>query len=102
MKNFGILALAAMLIFAILKIGRLEAADAPQLPPTFLSAVSLYDGDGRFVALATGKTRFHSCADALEDTRSALEKALSSGPENARAIGLCIPLHTYNVADLIG
>lgn len=72
-----------------------------RLPPTFLPGVVLYDAEGKFVRAELGSLRFFSCRDALDDTRSAVQKAMLDAPEGARAIGICLPLHTYNVGDLV-
>lgn len=91
----------ALLFFGVL-IALAGCASAPKrtgLPPTFLSGVATYDTDQRFVALRTGTTRFLSCREALDDARVSLEKAIEYQPKGARSVGLCIPLHTYTMAD---
>lgn len=93
--------IVCLVLFFVLRSDAHAEEAAPKLSPTFLSAIAMYDADGRFSALAVGKTRFTSCKDALEDTQPALALAAEHGPKGSRAVGLCIPLHTYNVADLI-
>jgi len=69
-------------------------------PPRFLPGVALYR-DKRFLALQVGKTFSLSCKEALDDTQSAIAKAIENGGPNILAIGLCIPVPTYSPADLL-
>lgn len=68
-------------------------------PPRFLPGVALYR-DKRFMALQVGKTFSFTCKDALKDTQSAIAKAIENGGPNILAIGLCIPVPTYDPRDL--
>lgn len=72
------------------------------MPPTYLSGVATYAANGRFVKLLMGSTRFLTCRMALDDTETALAKAQEMQPAGARSEGICIPLHTYNYADVSG
>lgn len=99
--NFALwLAAFAWCVMAI--AARSSEPAAPKLPPTYLSGVVTYDPDGRYVRLITSTNRFHSCRDALDDTQSAQARAAEFAPPGSRTEGLCIPLHTYSVADLVG
>ena len=73
-------------------------AESDHQPPRFLPAVALYSPDGRFIALEVGKMFSYTCKAALDDARGSIEKATAVG---RRLIGLCIPVPTYNVADLV-
>ncbi len=68
-------------------------------PPRFLPGVALYLSN-RFVTLQVGKTFSFTCKDALADTQTAIANALENGPPGTRAVGLCIPIPTYDPADL--
>jgi hypothetical protein len=74
-------------------------APADHQPPSFLPAIALYTVDGHFVALEVGKTFSFSCKEALADTQTTLAKATTLSSH--KAVGLCIPIPTYNAADLI-
>lgn len=68
-------------------------------PPRFLPAVALYI-NRRFVKMEVGRLFQITCKDALDDTRTAIAKANENGPPGTLAIGLCIPVPTYDPADL--
>lgn len=72
---------------------------AATLPPRFLPAVAVYK-DKRFMGLVVGKTVHLSCRDALDATQSAIAKHFEA-VDGSSAIGLCIPVPTYTVADLV-
>lgn len=67
-------------------------------PPRFLPAVVLYDKEDRFIAIEVGKTFSYSCKAALDDAQGTIEKATAAG---RRLVGLCVPVPTYNAADLV-
>lgn len=69
------------------------------LPHRFLPAVAVYK-DKRFMGLVVGKTVHMTCRDALEATQSAIAKHFEA-VDGSSAIGLCIPIATYSVADLM-
>lgn len=69
------------------------------LPPRFLPGVAVYK-DKRFMGLIVGKTVHFSCRDALDATQSAIAKHFEA-VDGSSAIGLCIPVPTYTVADLV-
>lgn len=69
-------------------------------PPMYLSGVVAYDTTRRFTQLKTGRTRFLSCREALDDTQSALALAAEYAPAGSHSEGICIPLHVYNETDL--
>lgn len=104
MNKWTILTGAVALSYT-LAFGATTFKDAPMkntvLPPMYLSAVVNYDSNRRFTRVVVGSTRFLTCRDALDDTQSALALAAEYAPVGAHAEGICIPLHTYNDADLI-
>lgn len=69
------------------------------LPPRFLPGVAVYK-DKRFMGLVVGKTVHATCRDALDATQSAIAKHFEA-VDGSSAIGLCIPVPTYAVADLV-
>lgn len=73
-------------------------AESDHQPPRFLPAVVLYDKDGHFMAIEIGKTFSYTCKGALDDAQGSIEKATSAG---RRLVGLCVPVPTYNAADLM-
>lgn len=81
---------------ATVKVATPAASD--HQPPRFLPAVVLYDTSDRYIALEVGKTFSYSCKAALDDAQATIEKATAAG---RRLVGLCIPVPTYNPADLI-
>lgn len=74
-------------------------AAAATLPHLFLPAVAVYK-DKRFLGLVVGKTIHLSCRDALDATQSAIAKHFEA-VDGSTAIGLCIPVQAFSVADLI-
>jgi hypothetical protein len=68
-------------------------------PPRFLPAVALYINN-RFQAVQVGKDFQFTCKAALDDTASAIAKAVENGPPGTKAVGFCIPIPTYDPADL--
>lgn len=82
------------------KIGDTTANPASvSLPPRFLPGVAVYK-DKRFMGLVVGKTVHATCRDALDATQSAIAKHFEA-VDGSSAIGLCIPVPTYAVADLV-
>lgn len=73
-----------------------KPAASDHQPPRFLSAVAVYRNN-RFAGFSAGKTFFLSCREALEDTQTAVAKGTEKG---LKVIGLCIPIPTYDPADL--
>lgn len=69
-------------------------------PPRFLPAVALYR-DRRFLALQVGKTFSLTCKAALDDTQTAIAKAIENGGPGILAVGLCVPVPTYDPKDLL-
>lgn len=74
-------------------------AGAVTLPHLFLPAVAVYK-DKRFLGLVVGKTIHLSCRDALDATQSAIAKHFEA-VDGSTAIGLCIPVQAFSVADLV-
>lgn len=73
-------------------------AESDHQPPRFLPGIVLYDSAGHFIALQVGTTFSYTCKGALDDSQASIEKATAAG---RRLIGLCIPVPTYNAADLV-
>lgn len=83
---------------AAIEIDQRQPAASDHQPPRFLPAVVLYDTSDRFIAMEIGKTFSYSCKAALDDAQATIEKATAAG---RRLVGLCIPVPTYNPADLV-
>lgn len=73
-------------------------AASDHMPPRFLPGVAIYDADNMFLSLEVGTTFSYSCHDALEDTKTTIARAVARG---RRLVGLCIPVPTYSVKDLL-
>jgi len=86
---------ALILLVAVASI----PATSDHQPPRYLPAVALYINN-RFQAVEVGKTFSFTCKDALDDTSSAIAKAVMNGPPGTKAVGMCIPIPTYDPADL--
>lgn len=98
---WALIALACVLngCATVPKAAKFTPSMSDHQPPRFLPGIALYDHDGRFVAFEVGKTFGYSCKEALDDTQATLEHATTLS--NHRAVGLCVPIPTYNAADLV-
>lgn len=68
-------------------------------PPQYFSGIVTYHND-HIQRLIVGSDRFLSCQEALKDTGPALTKAIEA-PEGWAAKGICIPVPTLDVSDLV-
>jgi hypothetical protein len=92
----GILIGSALVFTGIVHAAEPAASD--HQPPRFLPAVVLYDKDDRFMVIEVGKTFSYTCKGALDDAQATIAKAAAAG---RRLVGLCVPVPTYNPADLM-
>lgn len=112
MNKLSIIARGAILMFAMTAacfgiLGLLGGcASQPkhvivkQNPPQFFSGIVTYRNN-HIQRLFVSSDRFLTCTDALRDTNSALAKLLGEAPDGAAAKGLCIPVPTLDVSDLV-
>lgn len=100
MRTFFV-ALATALVAVHLAGYALAGEKAPSLPPRFLGGVALYKDD-QLINILFGKSMFLEMEDCRKDALATVARFTSGNPpEGTRIEGICVPIHTYSVKDLI-